>query len=244
MPIEDRFGYNMNDMKYITVPFADDFNLVTSNKRTHQRLINEIVLLTQQMNMTLKPSKCRSISIVQGTAKEIHYTINDQPIQTVKEKPEKYLGSLVTYYLKSHENFEFIHKKLTTILQNIDSCLIRGEYKLGVVTRYSLPSLRYVLTVHDLTNTQLDQLDSAYSQYVKKWLRFPQRGATPAILYGPDGLKLMLPSDVYKEAHALAYAGSLHHAEEFKMPSNQNFNVNLSGRGKCLKAMLPHARTQ
>ncbi len=165
------------------------------------------------MNLTLKPSKCRSISIVQGSAKEIHFDINGQPIQTVKEKPEKYLGSLVTHYLKSSDSFNFIQEKLQNMLQNIDSSMVRGEYKLAVLSRYSLPSLRYALTVHDLTNTQLDSLDSAYSQYVKKWLKFPQHGATPAILYGPDGLKLMRPSDVYQEAHALAYAGSLHNAD-------------------------------
>ena len=44
-------------------------------------------------------------------------------------------------------------------------------------------------------------------------MKFPQHGATPAILYGPDGLRLLRPSDVYQEAHALAYAGSLHNAD-------------------------------
>ena len=110
-----------------------------------------------------------------------------------------------------------------------------------------------MLAVHDLTNTQLDQLDSAYSQNVKKWLRFPQNwfpqhGATPAILYRPDGLKLMLPSDVYKEAHALAYAGSLHHADDrvqkalqSKLQHESQWQRKMSL--KCLKAMLPHVRT-
>ena len=30
------------EKKFITLPYADDFCLITTNKRTHQKLINEI----------------------------------------------------------------------------------------------------------------------------------------------------------------------------------------------------------
>ena len=63
---ENRFGYYFNGQHVITLPYADDFCLITLNQRTHQRLINSILEKTQSMNLTLKPSKCRSISISQG----------------------------------------------------------------------------------------------------------------------------------------------------------------------------------
>ena len=34
-----RYGYDLNSTKIITTPFADDFCLITTNKRTHQDLL-------------------------------------------------------------------------------------------------------------------------------------------------------------------------------------------------------------
>ena len=34
----ESFGYTINDIQYISTPFADDFNLITTNKWTHQRI--------------------------------------------------------------------------------------------------------------------------------------------------------------------------------------------------------------
>ena len=47
---EDRYGYKLNGNSVITLPYADDFNLITNNKRTHQRLINELHSITSSMN--------------------------------------------------------------------------------------------------------------------------------------------------------------------------------------------------
>ena len=120
------------------------------------------------MNLTLKPSKCRSLSIVSGKYKDISYTLGDHNIDLVREKLEKYLGSLITHTFKSSDHFAFIEKKLKSMLDNISSSLVRNEYKLAVYTRYALPSLRYCLTVHDLTDTQLKQLDSITNNVVKQ----------------------------------------------------------------------------
>ena len=53
----EKLGYTINDTKYIITPFADDFNLITTNKRTHRRILNEISAWTQSMNLKLKPVK-------------------------------------------------------------------------------------------------------------------------------------------------------------------------------------------
>ena len=45
------FGCPINDTMYITTPFADDFNLIITNKRTHRRLQNEISTWTKSMNI-------------------------------------------------------------------------------------------------------------------------------------------------------------------------------------------------
>ena len=64
--MEDRYGYDLDGSKYITLPFADDFCLITSNKRHHQKIMDEIHDITKAMNLTLKPVKCKSISIRSG----------------------------------------------------------------------------------------------------------------------------------------------------------------------------------
>jgi hypothetical protein len=53
-------GYDLNGVKFITTPFADDFCLITRHKKTHQRLINKISNHTASMSLKLKPEKCRS----------------------------------------------------------------------------------------------------------------------------------------------------------------------------------------
>ena len=86
---------------------------------------------------------------------------------------------------------------------------IRKEYKLRVFSEYALPSLRYLLTVHSLTDTQLESLDSIQSRLMKTWLNIPQHGATPSIMYSEKGLKIKLVSELYLECHTLAIASTL-----------------------------------
>ena len=77
----ESFGYPINGTKYITTPFADDFNLITTNKRTHQRLLSEISSWTQSMNLKLKPVKCKSLSIVSGKPTPIPLQLGDNEVK-------------------------------------------------------------------------------------------------------------------------------------------------------------------
>ena len=89
---------------------------------------------------------------------------------------------------------------------NINSCMVRDEFKLRVYTQYATPSIRYMLTVHELTDTQLDKLDHMHTNTIKAFLGLPPRGPTPAIIHSPDGLGFPRISDLYLESHTLAYA--------------------------------------
>ena len=87
--IEDIYGYNLNGSRYITLPFADDFCLITSDKRHHQKIMNEIHSITKTMNLTLKPVKCKSISICSGRSKACTFSIGDNVLKSLKDAPEK-----------------------------------------------------------------------------------------------------------------------------------------------------------
>ncbi len=151
--LQDEYGYNLNGTRFITLPFADDFCLITAHMRHHQWIINKIIECTRSMNLVLKPVKCRSISICSGSPKEVSFLTGDFKVPTVKEKPVKFLGSYITFLGKTSEIFGIISSKMCDMLDNIDSVNIRGEYKTRIYTQYGLPSLRYILSVHSLTDT-------------------------------------------------------------------------------------------
>ena len=64
---EETHGYNLEGKRYITLPFADDFCLLTADKRKHQKLMTDVLDLTHSMNLTLKPVKCKTMSIRSGS---------------------------------------------------------------------------------------------------------------------------------------------------------------------------------
>ncbi len=47
------FGYDPNATKYISTPFADDFDLITTYSKPHPHIINNIVPYANSMNLTL-----------------------------------------------------------------------------------------------------------------------------------------------------------------------------------------------
>ena len=50
-----------------------------------------------------------------------------------------------------------------------------------ILCEYGLPSLRYILTVHILNDTQLKELNSMQTKYITIWNNVPKHGATHAL---------------------------------------------------------------
>ena len=207
--MESHYGYDLNSTRYITLPFADDFCLIATHKRTHQRLMNEISELTVSMNFTLKPVKCKSLSICSGKLRAIEFSIGDNKLKSVQDAPVKFLGVLITLYNKTSDHFEVVKSKLNSMIENINVSLIRNEFKLRVYNEYSVPSIRYLLMTHELTDTQLNNLDQIHTNAVKAWLQMKPKGPTPAILFSPDGLNLKRISDIYVESHTVLYGRTM-----------------------------------
>ena len=132
----------------------------------------------------------------------------------MKDAPEKFLGSNITFSGKSSDINAIITSKLENIITNVSSCMIRDEFKLRVYTQYAVPSIRYMLTVHELTDTQLEKLDNMHTNTIKAFLGLPSRGPTPAILHSMDGLGFPRISDLYLESHTLAYARCMVKADD------------------------------
>ena len=99
------------------------------------------------------------------------------------------------------------------MLKNIESTNIRPEFKVRIYTQYAMSSIRFALTVHDLTSTQRKSLDSLTTRYLKSWLGMPRCGATSAIIYSSVGLNIQSMSHLYFQCHSLSIARTLVRAD-------------------------------
>jgi hypothetical protein len=70
----------------------------------------------------------------------------------------KFLGGYITYKGKGVPGL--IKKKMEHGLENIDKCLVHDERKVRIYKEYFLPANRFILSIHDLTKTDLGKLDA------------------------------------------------------------------------------------
>jgi hypothetical protein len=53
--------------------------------------------------------------------------------------------------------------------ENIDKCLVRDECTVRIHKEYFLPANRFILSIHDLTKTDLGKLDAFTNRYLLAW---------------------------------------------------------------------------
>lgn len=203
---KESHGYQLDGTKILSTSFADDFDLITNDKRKHQKLQLEVQKKAESMGLTFKPSKCRSLSIQSGrVAPDCIFFLEARegelvPLATMEDDPHKFLGSTITLRKTPQDHFNFLKEKLEEKLVNLDQSLVRGEYKVAIYSRYILPSLQFHFSFHSIHQTHLDVLDGLARRFLKCWLSFPKRGATPP----PAGDQVPFPG-VPREPH-----GELH----------------------------------
>ena len=85
----------MNEEKIITLPYADDFRLITIDPRKHQKNQIEIKSKIESIGMRLKPAKCRSFSIRSSVPSRINFAIGETEIPNIFQEEQKFLGKLL-----------------------------------------------------------------------------------------------------------------------------------------------------
>ena len=196
-------GYNLDGMSFITLPFADDFNLITRDLRKHKKLMARLHELTSSMGLRLKPRKCRSLSIKAGRSAELGFALGDSEIGSIlHDKYHKFLGGFYTFDFSVSSVAAVIKDRLSDQLKNIEGLLICNEFKARIYIDYLLGSFRFILSIHDLHTTQLKALDDLSHRYLKKWLGLP-RGATWALVHDKHGLDVKSFDHLYKESRSL-----------------------------------------
>ena len=189
----------------ITLPYADDFCLITSDLRAQKKIIADINDSINSMGMKLKPSKCRSFSISSGKATDIPFHIGEHRIPSIKDEEQKFLGKLLFFSGKSDDTFKLIYDTLKEALDRIEASFVRSEYKLWMLKHYLIPSKRFLLTVHTLPQTHLKKLDTFVDKFTKKWAGLP-KSATNVVIHLAEALDIPTISAAYTEAHNTSHA--------------------------------------
>jgi hypothetical protein len=190
-------------MKIITTPFCDDFNLLTKNKIQHQKLQDDIQEKATAMGLVFKPSKCRVYSVCSGKPSPVNFSLLDYSnpktpvktqLKTLVDNPHKFLGQIITHKNSSDDHFQFMKSILQSKLENLDKSGVRNEFKMKTYERYLISSLRYHFSIHNIHQTQLNQLDMMANKHLKKWAGIPTRGATNLSIFHPQlmGMKQII----------------------------------------------------
>ena len=93
LELEKKLGFQSDGKDFITLPYADDFCLMTTNLKTHQRLMSKINTQIQSMCMRLKPSKCRTFSLRSGKPTNVSFHLDGKNMCTLFQDDQKYLGN-------------------------------------------------------------------------------------------------------------------------------------------------------
>ena len=93
-----RFGVLINDQRVITLPYTDNFCLITTDMRVHKRLISEIHSHINSMGMSHKPSKCKSFLLVKGKPTLVDFHIGENLIPLILHEEQKFLGKVQFFH--------------------------------------------------------------------------------------------------------------------------------------------------
>ena len=117
-------GYKVGGVPIVTLPYADDFCLISTHKTTHQNLINSIHTQVTSMGMKLKPSKCRSFSLTSGKPEAIKFKIGDNEVASIRDEEQKLLGKLIFFKGKSEEVFSHIRDIFKEGIANFEMAMV------------------------------------------------------------------------------------------------------------------------
>ena len=170
--------------------------------KTQQRLISEVNSPIQSMGMMLKLSKCRLFSIQSGKPAIVLFYIDTKSKPSIAHEEQKFLGTVIFFSGKSKDTFNYLHDTFKERLDHIENAQIRGENKMWIYEKYFLPSVRFLLTVHDLNVTNVEKLDSLTHRYLKKWSEVPKCG-TNLIFHMKEGMGIPTIATLYGTVHCL-----------------------------------------
>jgi hypothetical protein len=182
--------------------FADDLSIISSNKTNHQSTLDSIQTHSTSLDLVLKPPKCLSFCFSGKTnLPDQCFCLGDKCTTNVSSKPAKFLSRIIG--ASSHQTEKSTTKKLKdevlTVMNRIDKCIIRGEFKVWIYQHYFVPSLRFLLCVSSITGSQIASIQRHITRFLKSWLALPNC-ATLASIFHPHSLAIKYLPHYQEEA--------------------------------------------
>ena len=123
--------------------------------------------------MKARPKKSRSLSLVGGSVREIHFKIGGDTIPTVREKLVKSLRCLYSIPLTDHHRGTEVQKVVMKGLKSIDKTCLPGKMKAWCKQHGLLPGLLWPLQMYENALSHVERIQQYSNRYLRKWLDVP-----------------------------------------------------------------------
>ena len=211
--------------------FMDDIATRTENLVQTKYLLDKLAEKLKWAGLAIKPEKSRSLVIIGGKVSKKTPSIEGVPITSIAEKPVKYLGKLYNKTLNEQEQAGEVLVELNQGLKKIDKTLIPGRYKAWMFQHMLLPRLMWPLTIYNIPESKVEEMQKRITGHLKKWLGLPKSLST-ACLYTRSG-KLQLPYTELSEEVKAAKARVYTTFEESEDPCVRGAKVKVDGGRKA-----------
>ena len=222
--------------------FMDDLFLKGNCVEETQHLLNRANDCLSWARMQLKPSKSKSLIIVNGRVQEeksLHIISgkNTQTIPSIVNNPVKFLGRFISFDLKDTDQIKAFSLAVSKGLSLIDKSFHRGIHKVWILQHLLIPRLRWPLLIYEIPLNIVIRLEQNISCYIRKWLRL-HNSTTNISLYSstsPCPLPLKGLSSVLKAAKVSGHLLLRDSADKVVSDSNINLKAGKWNVSKSVK---------
>ena len=209
----------------------DDIATRTENLVQTKYLLEKLVGKLKWTGLSIKPEKSRSLVIIEGKVSKKTPSIDGVPVTSIAEKPIKYLGKVYNKTLNEQKQADEVLGELKEGLKKMDKSIIPGRYKAWIFQHMLLPRIMWPLTIYNIPESKVEEMQRKITGHLKKWLGFP-RSLSTACLYTRSG-KLQLPYTELSEEVKAAKARVYTTFEESDDPCVRGANLKVDGGRKA-----------
>ena len=163
--------------EHLTLPpsrtFMDDITILVPSQIAANSLLQRYYDLFTWARMKANPKKSRSLSLVGGSVREIHFKIWGDKITTVSEKPVKGLGHLYSIPLTDRYRGTEVQNVALKGLKSTDKTFLPEKMKAWCYQHDLLPRLLWPLQMYEIALSRLYQIQQYSNKYLPKWLGVP-----------------------------------------------------------------------
>ena len=145
---------------------------------------------TVHSSTILKSPKCLSYCFSgKSSVPDLRFRLGDNHTVNISTKPAKFLGKIIgsTPHQTKKATSQKLKDDALAVMKRIDSCTIRGEFKVWIYQNYFVPSTHFFLCISDITPSQLASIQRQITRFLKSWLKLP-KCATLALIFHPKSL--------------------------------------------------------